>query len=91
MNQFRYPVKSLIGDYLRAAVGLGVGLCVLIFVPPSTVLLAVFGSLSALFGVFGLRTLKRHLTVVGAPGILDPGDGFSRVLVPADDVLHVIT
>ncbi len=86
MNEFRYPVKSLLGDYLRAAVGLGVGLGVLIFVPPSTVLLAVFGSLSALFGVFGLRTLKRHLTVVAVSDGEIRASGLGRLVLPWNDL-----
>ncbi len=86
MNEFRYPLRSLLGDYVRAAVGLGVGLGVLIFVPPSTVILAVFGGVSALFGVFALRTLKRHLTViaVGDGGIHAAGLG--TLVLPWDQL-----
>lgn len=61
MTELRYPTRVLLGDYLRAAAGLSVGLGVLVMVPPSPVILAIFGSLALLFGVFGLRTAHRHL------------------------------
>jgi len=57
----RYPPRALAGDYLRAAAGLFVGLGVLAAVPPAPAVLAIFGSLAALFGAFGLRTAHRHL------------------------------
>ena len=77
MNVYRYPVKSLLGDYVRAGVGLTVGLGVLISVPPSPAIVAVFGGLIALFGVFGLRTVRRHVTeiAVGDAGIRSQGLG----------------
>jgi hypothetical protein len=61
MTELRYPARVLLGDYLRAAAGLFVGLGVLAMVPPSPVTLAIFGSLALLFGIFGLRTAHRHL------------------------------
>lgn len=60
MRQFRYPPRVLYGDYLRSAAGLGVGLGVLLTVPPNLPVIIIFGSLAALFGVFGLRTVHRH-------------------------------
>ena len=77
MIVLRYPVKSLVGDYVRAGVGLAVGLGVLATVPASPAILIVFGGLSALFGVFGLRTVKRHVTefAVGDAGIRAQGMG----------------
>ena len=60
MRQFRYPLRALVGDYLRSAAGLLVGLGVLLAVPPSLPVIVIFGSLAALFGVFGLRTAHRH-------------------------------
>ncbi|GAB4359969.1 MAG: hypothetical protein Kow00114_13300 [Kiloniellaceae bacterium] len=60
MRQLRYPPKALLGDYLRSAAGLFVGLGVLAAVPPGPVTIAIFGSLAALFAVFGLRTAYRH-------------------------------
>lgn len=64
MSVFRYPARSLIGDYLRAGVGLVVALGVLASVPPSPVIVIIFGGLSVLFLVFGARTVQRHVTAV---------------------------
>ena len=64
MNVYRYPPNTLIGDYLRAAAGLGVGLGVLVYVPTGLAVTAVFGSVAALFGAFGARTLHRQVTKV---------------------------
>jgi hypothetical protein len=61
----RYPVRSLIGDYLRAASGLGVGAVVLVSVPSdSMAVVVIFGAIAVLFAVFGLRTVQRHITEV---------------------------
>ena len=60
MNVFRYPVRSLVGDYLRASVGLAVGLSVLASAPGSVMVVVIFGGLPALFGGFAYRTLRRH-------------------------------
>ncbi len=61
MNVFRYPVRSLVGDYLRAGVGVTVGLSVLASAPGSIVVVIIFGGVTALFGGFAYRTLRRHL------------------------------
>lgn len=60
MRLLRYPPRALIGDYLRSAAGLFVGLGVLLAVPPNAALVVIFGALTALFTVFGLRTAHRH-------------------------------
>lgn len=60
MRTLHYPRRVLYADYLRSAAGLVVGLGVLLAVPPSPVVVAVFGSLAALFAAFGLRTAQRH-------------------------------
>jgi len=60
MKQLRYPLRALVGDYLRSGAGLFVGLGVLAAVTPTPTILAIFGSLAALFAVFGLRTAHRH-------------------------------
>jgi hypothetical protein len=60
----RYPVRSLVGDYLRAASGLGVGLVVLASSPSNTVIVVIFGAIALLFGAFGLRTVQRNITQV---------------------------
>ena len=64
MKVLRYPVRSLVGDYLRAASGLGVGLVVLASSPSNTVIVVIFGAIALLFGAFGLRTVQRNITQV---------------------------
>ncbi len=61
---YRYPPSAILGDYLRAAIGLAVGIGVLATVSISTVILIVFGGLTVIFFLFGLRTLQRHLTQI---------------------------
>ena len=61
MNVFRYPTKSLIGDYVRSGIGLSVGLGVLVSAPPSTTIIIIFGAFTALFLVFGVRTVQRNI------------------------------
>ena len=64
MTVHRYPSRALFGDYARSAAGLAVGLGVLVSVPLSPVILTIFGGITVLFLVFGLRTLQRHLVRV---------------------------
>lgn len=64
MKIVRYPLKSLAADYFRAGAGLIVGLGVLVSAPPGPIMFLVFGSLSAVFGLFGYRTLRRHFTTI---------------------------
>ncbi|MHA1600801.1 MAG: hypothetical protein ACTSW2_08230 [Alphaproteobacteria bacterium] len=75
MTVHRYPRRALMGDYVRTAVGLGVGLGVLTTVPPAPAIIAIFGSITLLFMVFGLRTLQRQLVQVAitSDGILAIG------------------
>jgi hypothetical protein len=60
----RYPFRALFGDYARSAAGLAVGLGVLVAVPLTPVIAAIFGGITVLFLVFGLRTLQRHVVRV---------------------------
>ena len=68
MRLYRYPPHVLMGDYLRAAVGVAVGIGVLLSVQPTPVIMVIFGGLTGLFGFFGLRTLQRHITKVAVTG-----------------------
>lgn len=61
---FRYPTRTLLGDYMRAGVGLIVGVGVLLSVPPSPAIVVVFGGLTALFLVFAARTVHRQVVEV---------------------------
>ncbi len=64
MKIVRYPIKSLAADYFRAGTGLIVGLGVMVTAPPGPIVFLVFGGISAIFGVFGYRTLRRHFTAI---------------------------
>ena len=81
MKVYRYSVRSLAGDYLRAASGLAVGLGIALSVSESPVVLAIFGGVAALFGYFAYRTVQRHLTRVAVTDreIYDAGFG-TRVM-----------
>ena len=82
MNVFRYPVRSLVGDYLRASVGLAVGLGVLASAPGSVTVIVIFGGLTALFGGFAYRTLRRHLLRVALTAEAIHGSGLGTREVP---------
>lgn len=60
----RYTPGTLLGDYLRSGVGFGVGVGALATVPIGWVTGLVFGGLATIFGVFGVRTIERHITQV---------------------------
>ncbi|RDD63238.1 hypothetical protein [Ferruginivarius sediminum] len=64
MQVFRYPAGTLSGDYLRSAAGVGLGVGVLTTVPIGWAIGLIFGGLAGAFGLFGARTLERHITRV---------------------------
>ncbi len=63
-RRYRYPVKSLRGDYFRAGAGLAVCALPLFFAPPLGGVFVVFGGLASMFAVYGLRAWARQMTVV---------------------------
>ncbi len=63
MKMYRYPGRTLAGDYLRAAVGLSVG-AGLMWLGASTLIVAIGTGIAGLFSLFGCRTLQRHVTKV---------------------------
>lgn len=62
MSEHRYPMDSLIGDYLRAAAGITFCGGPLILVEVGFWPLIILGGLTALFTYFGWRTWLRHTT-----------------------------
>ena len=70
-DALRYRRTDLIMDYGRAALGFSLSGGALLAAPTSPPVLAVAGGLTALFGVFGLRTALRQMTryEVGDEGI----------------------
>ncbi len=63
-RRYRYPVKSLKGDYFRAGAGLAFCNLPLIFASPFGGVFVVFGGLASMFAVYGLRAWARQMTVV---------------------------
>ena len=82
MNVFRYPARSLLGDYIRSAVGLVVGIGVLVSVPPNPYIVVIFGGLTILFLVFGVRTVKRQLTQIAITDEEIATAGFGTSVLP---------
>lgn len=72
MIELAYPSRALVGDWLRTACGLAIGLGALLFVPWTLWILLIFGGITLLFGYFGLRTLERQLQRVafGEEGLI---------------------
>lgn len=82
MRVYRYPLRSLLGDYLRAGIGLAVGLGVLVTVPASLTIVSVFGGLTLLFLLFGLRTVHRHMLQVALTDEQICGASFRTAVLP---------
>ncbi len=64
MTQHRYPIKSLILDYLRAGVGLSLTAGPLIITDIFTITAYILLFLALLFTVFAIRTVLRQITTV---------------------------
>lgn len=64
MSYHRYPQKSLYADYGRSAVGTILTGIPIIVADLSMVPGLLIGALVLLFLVYGLRTARRHLTVI---------------------------
>lgn len=72
MNDLRYPVEALRGDYLRAGIGLVLTLAPAFAIPVASPAMYVLVPAAALFLVFGVRTWQRQRSRV----VLD-GQGIS--------------
>jgi hypothetical protein len=59
---FTYPASAMLGDYLRAAAGLGPTALILATVSVGDVAGFVLGGFAAIFGAFAIRTALRHGT-----------------------------
>lgn len=58
---YRYPPRALVGDYVRSVGGMAFGLTILLVNPFDPWIFGIFGSLTAAFALFGLRTLRHHI------------------------------
>jgi hypothetical protein len=62
MIYHRYPMRSLVRDYIRAAIGFLVGVVPLTLGNPGLFFTIVLGALAAMFLGYGVRTLVMQLT-----------------------------
>jgi hypothetical protein len=63
-TRFSYPASAMLGDYLRAAAGLGPTALILATVSVGAVAGVVLGGFAAIFGAFAIRTALRHGTSI---------------------------
>ncbi len=82
MNVFRYPGKSLVGDYIRSGVGLAVGLSVLASASSSITVIIIFGGITGIFLLFGFRTVKRQMLRVAVTNEEIRGAGLGTHALP---------
>ena len=73
MNSYRYPIGTLVADYLRAAAGVFLPLALMIFTELLPLFFYIMCALVLLFAFYGLRTIRRQSTVI----IVD-GDGIRQ-------------
>src|SRR5687768_17512332 len=64
MSVHRYPRRALVGDFLRAGLGLAVTAGPALAVPATSVAQFVLVPLAVLFLVFGVRTWQRSVAVI---------------------------
>ena len=64
MNVYRYPLKSVVGDYARASAGLALTAGPAMMVPAGSASLYVLLPLAALFVAFAIRTGRRQIARV---------------------------
>ena len=62
MKYHRYPLRSLIWDYVRAIAGFLIAIVPLTFGAPGIIFLVFLLALAALFAGYGLRTLRQQFT-----------------------------
>ena len=73
---YRYPPRGLLGDYVRSAVGLALGIALLAGSEGSPWVLAISTTLVLAFGAFGLRTLRQQITQVA----INPQGVFTKTM-----------
>ncbi|MGE0652235.1 MAG: hypothetical protein AB7P12_10845 [Alphaproteobacteria bacterium] len=82
----RWPVRALVGDYLRAGVGLAVCFPPLLVVEWTLPVVGILGGLSGLFAWLGLRAAARQRAVVRVD---ESGIARGRRLLPWSDMTRV--
>ena len=64
MSGYRYPIKSLRGDYIRAGLGMAVTALPLIGASSVPFVFVILVALFLMFLGFSLQTLSRHMTMI---------------------------
>jgi len=80
--RFSYPASAMVGDYLRAAAGLGPTLFILATVSLGDVATAVLGGFAVIFGAFAVRTALRHGTGLEMDETGLRATGLRRTVIP---------
>lgn len=62
MTIHSYPLTAVIGDYLRAGIGIGIGAVPLVFVSSKPLMNYILIAVICIFVAYGLRTVIKHLT-----------------------------
>ncbi len=88
-GRFRYDPKALRGDLVRAGLGLAMTGLPLALVPVHPAVAVVFGSATALFAVFGVRTGLRRWTVVEMDHRGIRAEGPARVEIAWEDLREI--
>jgi len=75
MMYHRYPLRSLMWDYVRASAGFLIAAVPIVIGDPGTFFFIALSILAALFFGYGLRTLRLHLTAyeIRPDGIVSHG------------------
>ncbi len=75
MIYHRYPARSLMWDYCRAAAGLLIALVPLTMGAPGAFFTLLLGTIAALFFFYGLRTVNQHMSAleIREDGIMNHG------------------
>lgn len=89
MRIYRYPLKTLIGDYIRSACGVLLGAGVFLSVPLSPLIVIVFGIVLVLFTLFAVQTILRHITQVALTDDEICAARFGTVVLPWRDLERV--
>ncbi len=84
--RFGYPASAMLGDYLRAAAGLGPTLLILGTVSVGVVAATVLGGFVAIFGAFAIRTALRHCTSLEISDGTLRATGLRSVTIPWRDL-----
>lgn len=87
--RFGYPISAMVGDYLRAAAGLGPTVLILATVQVGDVAAVVLGGLAAIFGAFGLRTALRHASGLEMDETALRATGLRRTVIAWDELDRV--